>query len=759
MSRRERQKRRRRTRGHPVTRMLMVGAVLGVCGVVLGVLAGVGWVVAVADSGPNLSELKGRAPHSLTQIFAADGSSLGYVHSDTIYNNVGNRVPRLLKQATVAIEDRRFYQHGALDYQGILRAGVKDLFGGGNSLQGASTLTMQLVDNKYMPAKIAANHNLKYKIIQAKLAEQLENRRSKSWILMSYLRDVPYGTVGGQTAIGVGAASQVFFDKPVWKLDLSQLALLAGLPQAPSQYNPFLHPALARKRRGDVLRAMVASDYITPQQAAVAGRQPLAVHSNTMFSQRRQPYVFDYVVQQLLARFGARTVEDGGLKVYTTIDLKRQQEARDAIVKNEGIPGDPAAAVVTIDPHTGHILAMATSSTYNETTFDYATQSHRQTGSAFKVFVLMTLIHDFQGDPNTTYYNSHELLPGWLPGYPDYHVQTSEHSYLGDVSITKATTLSDNTVFAQLDADVGPDKVRDTAYAMGITSHLDGLPAEGIGGLRIGVSPLEMADAYATLANGGTHIAPTIVTKVVFPDGSTVNLGDPPHKRVFTEGEAYAATQVLKTVITSGTGTAAQYGCPAAGKTGTTSNYTDAWFVGYTPQLSTAVWVGYPNRTTSMTDVNGLGPGFGGTLAAPIWHDYMETADNGYCSDFPTPAEPFHGTPFKGQHATTGKASIPSSRFGPGTGVSTGTGGVAVPPSSGSPQNNPTLFAHPPQPAAGNSGGAGAGGSGAGGSGGSGGNGSGGAGSGGGGGGHGGGGGSGHGGGGGHGGNGGGSNH
>ncbi|HEX4672209.1 MAG TPA: biosynthetic peptidoglycan transglycosylase, partial [Solirubrobacteraceae bacterium] len=264
MSRRERQKRRRRSRSHPVTKVMLVGGVLGVCAIALAAASAVGWVVAVADNGPNLSELKPRNPHTLTQIFAADGSSLGYVHSDTVYSPVrASKVPRLLRDATIAIEDRRFYQHGALDYQGILRAGVKDLFSGRDSLQGASTLTMQLVDNKYMPAKIAANHNLKYKIIQAKLAQQLEKKRSKSWILDSYLSVVPYGTVGGETAIGVGAAAQVFFNKPVSKLSLSELAMIAGLPQAPSQYNPFLHPKLARQRRADVLRAMAASHYIT----------------------------------------------------------------------------------------------------------------------------------------------------------------------------------------------------------------------------------------------------------------------------------------------------------------------------------------------------------------------------------------------------------------------------------------------------------------------------------------------------------------
>ncbi len=684
----------------------MVGAVLAVCGLVLAVLAGVGWVVAVADNGPNLSGLKGRTPHPLTQIFAADGSSLGYVHSDTVYNGVSDaRIPLLLKQATVAIEDRRFYQHGALDYQGILRAGVKDLFDGGDSLQGASTLTMQLVDNKYMPRKIAAHHNLKYKIIQAKLAEQLENRRSKSWILTNYLNDVPYGTVGGQTAIGVGAAAHIFFDKPVWKLDLSQLALLAGLPQAPSQYNPFLHRALARKRRGDVLRAMVASDYITPAQAAAANRRPLRVRSNTMYSAHRQPYIFDYVEQQLLKRFGARTVENGGLKVYTTIDPKRQTEAEQAILAHEGGIGQPAAALVSINPSNGRIVALATSSKYGtgpgETTFDYAWQGHRQTGSAFKVFTLMTLIHDYDGDPNQTFYTSKLLAPGWLPSFPNYSVHTAELSYQGTISVTKATTVSDNTVFAQLAQDVTLPKVTATAHAMGITSPLSDFPSEALG--AVAVSPLEMADAYATLASGGIHHPPSAISKVVFPDGSVVNFGTPAGNRVFSPGEAYAATQVLKTVIQSGTGTAANYGCPAAGKTGTTSSFTDAYFAGYTPQLTTAVWVGYPNATESMNDVNGLGPGFGGTLAAPIWHDYMEVADNGYCGDFPTPAVPFHGTPFYGKFATTGKkATTRSLGLGTSAGTTTGAGTGGTPITPTTTGNNPTFQAQPPQPTAGN---------------------------------------------------------
>jgi penicillin-binding protein 1A len=689
MSRRERQRRRRRNSGSALKRFFALTGVLGVSAAVIGALAIAGWVVNVAQSAPDLKSLPPQIPGSPSQVFASDGSSLGYIWAPTVRSPVSaTTIPNRLKQATIAIEDRRFYQHGALDYQGILRAAIRDVLHGGTSLQGASTLTMQLVDNVYMPPRLKATHNLRYKIIQAKLAEQLEGLHHKNWILTSYLNDVPYGTVGGQTAYGVGAASRMFFDKSVGRLDLAQMALLAGLPQAPSQYNPFLDATAARHRRSEVLQAMVQAHYITQAQANRANQEPLQARSDRTLQIHRQPYVFDYI-QQAVARDlcprnpgNCPTLTKGGLKIYTTIDLHKQALAQQAIFAHEGGPGQPGAGLASIDPNTGHILAIASSGKYSQTKFDYATQAHRQPGSAFKVFVLMTLIHDYHGDPNQTYYNSHLLAPGWLPGYPTYTVHTAEDTYQGNISITKATVLSDNTVFAQLDADLGPDKVRSTAYAMGITSHLDGLPAEAIGGLRIGVTPLEMADAYGTLANSGSHIPPTIINKVVFPDGSARNFGDPTHTRVFTDGEAYAATTVLKGVITSGTGTAAGYGCPAAGKTGTAENYENAWFVGYTPRMSTAVWVGYPQGNIPMVN------GFGGTLAAPIWHDYMQAASGGYCGDFPSPTTPFQGSPYFGQYARTGGSNtLPGS----GSGGASANGHTST-----NPYNNPALYAQPP---------------------------------------------------------------
>ncbi len=686
MSRRDRYKRRTRHRGHPVRKVIVMICVLAVCGIAVGALAAVGWVVSVAHSAPNLDQLKARSPNPLSEVFASDGSSLGYIHSDQIYDKtVPNQIPLTVRRATVAIEDRRFWQHGALDYQGILRAGIRDVFGEGNSLQGASTLTMQLVDNKYMPADIAVNHNLKYKIIQAKLAEQLEKKHSKSWILNTYLNDVPYGTVGGQTAVGVAAASEMFFDKPVWTLDLAQMALLAGLPQAPSEYNPFLAPHLALHRRHEVLDAMVKSDYITQAQANAADREPLQVHSNTSYSAHREPYVFDYIQQQLVQRFGLRTVENGGLKVYSTINLGMQQQARAALDSHEGGSGNPAAALATVDPATGDILAMASTASYDQTKFDYPVQAERQTGSAFKVFALMTLIHDYNGDPNQTYYTSQFLAPGWLPEDPTWSVHTAEETYQGDINVNKATVVSDNTVFAQLAADLGWDKLDQMAHAMGITSQLTGNPAEVIGGLKDCCTMLEMADGYATIADGGVHHPATIISKVVFPNGTVVNLGNQPGNRVFSDGETYAATQVLKGVIQSGTGTSADFGCPAAGKTGTAENMDNAWFVGYTPKLSTAVWVGYPQGNIPMAD------GFGGALAAPIWHDFMQSVSNGYCGDFPQPTNPWHGTAFIGPHSSTGKAGVGTGNSGnTGNTGNTGTGGA-------SQYNNPTLYQQPPQ--------------------------------------------------------------
>ncbi len=715
--------------------MLLTGFLL-TSGIVTAIVVFALWVVSTANSAPNINQLAPRVPGQTSEIFASNGKHLerlSYMSTDVLRTALTQQQePHLLREATVAIEDRRFYQHGGVDYEGLLRAAIKDvLHGGSQGIQGGSTLTMQLVTNIYLPKNIAASHNLRYKIVQAKLATELEDKEGKNWILTQYLNDVPYGTTYGQTAIGVAAASQMFFNKPVSKLDLAQYALLAGLPQAPSEYNPFLYKAAALARRQQVLQAMLTSHYITRAQEQAANAEGLQVTANDTYGDVRQPYVVDYVKQQLVKILGQHKVDEGGLKVYTTINLADQNYAAEAIKADEGHPGDPAVSLVSIDPNTGDILALQNSTKYGtgpgETTFDYATQAQRQTGSSFKPFVLMTLIKDDDGDPNSTYYVSKFLPPGWLPGYPNYPVHTAEMSYQGTINVTRATALSDNTVYAQLGVDVGMQNVDQTAHEMGITARLTANPAEAIGGLKYGVDTLQMSDAYATLANGGDHVTPTIISKIVGPRGYTIYTANPHKTQVFTPGQAYAGTQTLETVLQYGTGTSANYGCPAAGKTGTTSNYTDAWFVGYTPDLSTAVWVGYPNAETYMTDVNGLGPGYGGTLAAPIWKQFMEDASGVVdpatgavntaapgCKDFPQPAQYWHGVPYFGPHAAsyvppavTTTPVTTTTATGTGTGTTganiSGGGGLSTTTTPATNSGNPA--ANPNQSSSGNLGG------------------------------------------------------
>jgi penicillin-binding protein 1A len=293
-------------------------------------------------------------------------------------------------------------------------------------------------------------------------------------------------------------------------------------------------------------------------------------------------------------------------------------------------------------------------------------------------------------NPNSTYYVSKPLNLD-DPKYGPWQVHTFGNDYLGRINIVQATLHSDNTVYAQFDLDLGPDKVAQTAKSMGITTHLNGYPAEGLGGLRLGVSPLEMADAYATLASGGIHHKPVAITKVVFPDGKVDNIGRNPGNRVLTDGQAYEVTKILHENVLGGTAVRSNVGCPSAAKTGTTSNFNDAWLVGYTPKLSTAVWVGYPNALISMLNVHGMGPMQGGSIPAMIWHDYMNVAKGSYCGDFPPPTTPVVWAPFYGHYATTG---APGPQVPTTTTPSPSTGGTAPGTYKG---YDPRLYASPPQ--------------------------------------------------------------
>ncbi len=590
-----------------------------------------------------------------SQVFAADGTRLGFIQSDELRSPVGwQEIPSSVRNATVAIEDQRFYRNDGVDLTGIFRAAVKDVLHG-SAVQGASTITMQLMRNLYLGGD---QRTLKQKIIEAAMAIEYTKDHSKQSILTSYLNSVPYGTVGGQTAVGVQAAARIFFNKPVSQLDLEQSALLAGLPQAPSQYNPFLDPNAARERRDEVLAKMAELHYVTAAQAQAAEHAPLEVHRGTFYSQRREDFFFEYVRERLIERYGPKTVKQGGLKVYTTIDLNMQRLARKAISEVLDEPGDPASAIVTINPHNGDIEAMAESESYEQSQYNLAADGHRQPGSTFKAIDLADALS--QGiDPNSTYYLSHTLAPGWLPGYPTYEVKTFEGTSLNkSLNLVQATLASDNTVYAQLAADLGEESITHTAYEMGVKEHLLGNPAQALGGLEVGVTPLEMAIVYATLADGGYRNAPIAITKVVFPDGRVdENWGRPQRVKVLSEAVTAEETNILHQNVLGGTAVRSVINCPTAAKTGTTSELVDAWLDGYNPDYSTVVWMGYPNKDVPMTDVHGE-PQQGGALPAVIWKTYMSAVTEGTpCPELPTSSkEAISYKPFYGKHASTGQA-------------------------------------------------------------------------------------------------------
>jgi penicillin-binding protein 1A len=622
---------RRRRRKPPTSRWHKFAIPLVIVGALVAVGAGIGasWALSVYNSGPPLESLQPVQKGRSSAIYAADGSLIGFIRSDNIRQPVkGRALPESLKEATIAIEDKNFYEHGAIDPDGIVRAAWKDIQAGA-IVQGGSTITQQLVRNLYIQNP---EDTLKRKLRETRLAFELEDKHSKEWILTAYLNTAPYGTVEGQTAVGAEAAAQTYYSKPAKDLTLTESALIAGLPQAPSEYNPFLDPTAATERRNDVLRAMEEQGYITAEEYSEAIDRGLGLHPGDKYQTIRDPFLFDLVQQQLIDRYGINTVRNGGLKAYTTIDPALQAEAEEA-VESCGVcypEGGPAAGLASVRPETGEIVALASTEGYaSEAQFNYAWQAHRQPGSSFKTFVLTTAIK--QGiDPDSTYYDgsSPKTLP--ISGGPDWVVNNAEGDGGGTMDLTSATWHSVNVVYAQLDLDVGPENVTETAEEMGIEAPLESVPAEGIGGLAIGVTPLEMASAYATLANGGIHHEPTAISKVEFPSGKVDESGTDEGERVLTPGEAYEVTRVLEGVITSGTGAGyTATACTSAGKTGTSEEESDAWFVGYTPRFSTAVWVGHP-QTREYT-------GYGGTTAGPIWQSYMESAQEGECEEFEVP--------------------------------------------------------------------------------------------------------------------------
>jgi penicillin-binding protein 1A len=671
-NRRRRRERRRRDRTQSRRFALVTLAVLLLSGAgVLG--AGLFAGAQAFINSCSLDSLKAVSIGENSFVYAADGSVLGSIPAEQNRQPVAlDQMSPFLTEATVAIEDRRFYSHDGIDFEGIVRAAIENLEEG-EIVQGGSTLTQQLVRNLYIERDVSWERKTKEACLALKVEREglpklwsptpagLTPEELKRWrkdrILETYLNQVYFGA----HAYGAEAAAQTYFSKHAVKLDLAEAALIAGLPQAPSAFDPFQNPKQARARRNEVLAAMRDTDSISESAYQAALGQRLGLDRGHIYTRIREPFFFSYVRDRLIEKYGATTVRSGGLKVYTTINPRYQRIATDSMKDVLNQPGDPASAIVSINPANGAIRAMtAVVPGKKELEFNLAAQARRQAGSAFKTFVLTEAIR--QGiNPYTTRYLSAPFHYQANSFTEPWDVATYSHSYIGAVPISTATLSSDNTVYARLTLDVGPEKVVRTARKMGIKTELLPVPSIALG--TNAVSPLEMASAYATLAAGGIYSKPMAIRKIIFPDGRVdkeAGWGISKRKRVMSDGVAYEVTKILQDNITSGTGTGANYGDPAAaGKTGTTDDSADAWFAGYTPKASTVVWVGYPNAQVPMSSVHGITV-TGGSFPASIWRLYMLRALRGQAQpSWPSPRNPADWVPFDGTFAFFGAPEPP----------------------------------------------------------------------------------------------------
>jgi len=630
-----RRRRRRRLRNRRTAIWVTLGAAL-----VLTVTA-IGGTVAFGSS-CDLGSLQPVAVGSNSFVYAADGSELGVIPAERNRTPVSRaEISPWLPKATVAIEDRRFYSHGGVDPVGIMRAIVADIRAR-RFAQGGSTITQELVRNLYL----SRERTLQRKVVEACLAIKLSRQWSKDRILTAYENEVYYGN----HAYGIEAAAETYFSKRARDLSLAQAALLAGLPQAPSLYDPFVRPQDALARRDQVLHAMLANHDIdlTLYERARADRA-LHLHPGRRYTAIREPYFFGYVEDLLQREYGTNTVREGGLRVYTTILPGLQRAATAAISHTLTESTDPAGAVVSIDPRTGAIRVMTavTPGSYGNQ-FNFVTSGARQPGSTFKVIALTTAVSRGMDPFHTSYLSA----PFYYPPLK-WDVQTYGHEYAGVESVASATIQSDNTVYARLSLDVGAQHIVDMARKLGVrTSKLSPFPSIALGSEAI--TPLEEASAFATLAAGGVYSKPMAITKVVLASGKvdrSAGWGKPERERVIPDWVAATVTEVLTQNMLYGTGRGAHIsGRTDAGKTGTTDNYADAWFSGYTPRLEATVWIGYPRGEIPMLNVHGIAVS-GPTFPATIWHLFMEVATKGRPDvKFPAPKTKPEWSSWRGEY-------------------------------------------------------------------------------------------------------------
>ena len=594
----------------------------------------------------SLTDLRPLALGQNSFLYTDDGGQLGVVPSATNRQPLPlSKISPSLPQATVAIEDARFWQHDALDYRGIARALYQDL-AHGQVVQGGSTITQELVRNLYIgnPQR-TISRKLREACLSEKLFQKMQNKYGKGArkeILSDYLNEVFYG----RHAYGAEAAARTYFSKDASQLTLVQAALLAGLPQAPTVYDPLTNPRAALVRRNEVLQAMWKNGYISAQKLRQATKKKLQLRPGHRYSHLEEPNFFGWATTQLAAlpHLGSTQVELGGLSARTTLDRRLQGLALHAVTTVLHSPQDPAAAVVAMDPRTGAVKAMVDYlPSGRRMQFNFATQGHRSTGSAFKPITLATAL-SANDSLYSTFYGPPELFitdPQCATNNGPWDVHNFADEAAGTMNLLDATANSVNTIFAQLIAKVGVRNVMYMARRLGVTEPIGSTNFKQACAITlgsVGFTPLELTDVYATFASGGVHHSPQAFESVRGPNGNVIEKLTTKGTRVLSPNVAAQLTYALQGVVTHGTGTAAAIGRPVAGKTGTAENFTDAWFCGYVPQLATCVWVGYPKGEISLYNVEGVGSVAGGTLPAEIWHDFMGPAVGPLpVENFPTP--------------------------------------------------------------------------------------------------------------------------
>ncbi|HIK10379.1 MAG TPA: penicillin-binding protein 1A [Oscillatoriaceae cyanobacterium M33_DOE_052] len=593
------------------------GTLLGITMLASSVVAG--GLVGLALSFRNLPDvrvLRNYVPTETTHIYDINGKLLTSLHDEANREVVPlDKISPNLKRAVLAIEDSHFYQHYGINPGGVMRAMLVNLERGG-TVEGASTLTMQLVKNLFLSPTRA----LSRKAAEAVLSIRLEQIFGKDDIFELYLNQVYWG----HNLYGVETAARSYFNKSASELTLAEGAMMAGIIQAPEDYSPFVSYTTAKQRQALVLNRMRDLKWISAEEAAEAKKQPLLVGKITSFPSSQLPYVTEAVVQELNQRFGREAVLKGGMRVQTTIDMNFQRMAEKTVRRwhqqlyYQGTFYDAKQgqiALVAVDPRTHFVKAMVGGADFEQSQFNRAVQARRQPGSAFKPFVYYTAFASGKFSPESTVMDT---PVSYRDGTSYYSPMNYGGGFSGAMTVRRALELSSNIPAVKIGQSVGLSKVIEVCRLLGIKSPMQPVISLPLG--AVDLTPMEMAGAYATFANNGWHSDTTFIVQVTDSSGNILLDNTPKPRLILNSWAAASLNSVLQGVISQGTATRARIGRPAAGKTGTTSSERDIWFVGYTPQLAAAVWVGNDDYTPLARGSTG------GTTVAPIWQDFMHQA-------------------------------------------------------------------------------------------------------------------------------------